>query len=145
MLCWFLPNINMNQPQIYICPLPLTTPSCFPLHPTPGLSQSPGVSFLSHTANSHWLSISHMVMYMFPCYSLHSSHPFLCAPLPCLFSMSESPLLPCKQVHSIIFLDSIYMHKYTVFFFLFLTYFTLCKALGSFTSLELTQMCSFSG
>ena len=23
MLCWFLPHINMNQPQIYICSLPL--------------------------------------------------------------------------------------------------------------------------
>ena len=22
-LCWFLPDINMNQPQVYLCPLPL--------------------------------------------------------------------------------------------------------------------------
>ena len=26
-LCWFLLNINMNQPQVYICPLPLEPPS----------------------------------------------------------------------------------------------------------------------
>ena len=26
-LCWFLPYINMNQPWIYICPLPLEPPS----------------------------------------------------------------------------------------------------------------------
>ena len=26
-LCWFLPCINMNQPQVYVCPLPLETPS----------------------------------------------------------------------------------------------------------------------
>ena len=27
MLCWFLPNINMNRPQVYICPFPLKPPS----------------------------------------------------------------------------------------------------------------------
>ena len=66
------------------------------------LLQSPGLSSVSHTANSHWLSILHMVVYMFPCYFLPSSHPLLppaaCAHLS-LFSMSVSPLLPCKQVH----------------------------------------------
>ena len=30
----------------------------------------------SHTANSHWLPILHMLMYMFQCYFLKSSHPF---------------------------------------------------------------------
>ena len=25
--CWFLPNINTNHPQVYICPLPLEPPS----------------------------------------------------------------------------------------------------------------------
>ena len=25
--CWFLPNINMNQLEMYICPLPLEPPS----------------------------------------------------------------------------------------------------------------------
>ena len=44
------------------------------------LSQSPSLIFLSHTANSHWLAILHIVVYVFPCYSLHLSHPFL--PLP---------------------------------------------------------------
>ena len=34
-LCWFLPHINMNQPQVYICPLPLESPPHLPLHPTP--------------------------------------------------------------------------------------------------------------
>ena len=31
--------------------------------------------FLTQTANSPWLSTLHMVMYMFPCCSLHVSHP----------------------------------------------------------------------
>ena len=46
---------------------------------------------LDHTANSHWLSILHMVLYMFPCCSLNSSHP----PLPQLCPQVCSPCL-CK-------------------------------------------------
>ena len=72
--CCFLSSINMNQPQVYLCPLPLEPPS--PPHPS-RLLQRPGLNSLSHTANSHWLSILHMVMYMFQCYSLKSSHPLL--------------------------------------------------------------------
>ena len=45
--------------------LPPPTPS----HPS-RLLQSPGLLSLSHEANSHWLSILHMAMCMFPCYSL---------------------------------------------------------------------------
>ena len=57
-LCWFLPKVNMNQPQVYICPFPLK-----PLFHLPPLQllQSPGLSSLSHTANSHQLSILHSV------------------------------------------------------------------------------------
>ena len=64
----------MNQPQVYICPFPLSLPPishCI----LSRLSQSPGLSSLCHTANFHWLSISHMVTYMFPCYSLNLFHP----------------------------------------------------------------------
>ena len=35
-------------------------------HPS-RLLQSPGLSSLSHTANFHWLSVLHMVVYMLPC------------------------------------------------------------------------------
>ena len=71
-------------------------------HPFPPsrLLQSPGLSSLSHMANSHWLSILHMVVYMLPFYFIHSSQPLLPPPQPMsisLFSMSASPLL-CKQV-----------------------------------------------
>ena len=31
-LCWFLPDINMSQPQVYICLLPLKPPSHLPPH-----------------------------------------------------------------------------------------------------------------
>ena len=66
------------------------------LPPTPSypsrLLQSPSLSSLSHRANSHWLSIRHMAVDMFPRYSLHSSYPLLHSPLPVsisLFSMSS--------------------------------------------------------
>ena len=54
------------------------------------LSQSTHMGSLIHTANPHLLSILHMVMYVFQCYSLKSSHP---RSLPFI---SVSPLLPCK-------------------------------------------------
>ena len=34
-LCWFLPYVNMNQSQVYACPLPLEPLSYFPPHPIP--------------------------------------------------------------------------------------------------------------
>ena len=34
-LCWFLPYIHMNQPQVYVCPLSLESPSRLLPHPTP--------------------------------------------------------------------------------------------------------------
>jgi len=96
----------MNQPEVYISPLPLEPPSHLPPHPTPlGGHRAPALGSLYHTANSHWLSIHiHMFMYMFQCYSLKSSHPFL-SPL-----CSKVCLLccPANRIISIIFLDSTY-------------------------------------
>ena len=75
-------------------------PSLRNLSPTPDptrpsrLSQSPGLSSLRHTANSHWLSISHMIVIHF--HATLSVHPTLSFPLPptstSLFPLSESPL-----------------------------------------------------
>ena len=74
MLCWPLPHINMNLSQVCICPLPPEPPS----HLRPSrLSQSTRLSSLFYPANSSWHSILHMVMYMFPGYSLNSSHSLL--------------------------------------------------------------------
>ena len=76
-LWWFLPYIDMNQPQVYMCPpsqTPLPPPS--PPHPS-GLSQCTDFESLFHASNLGWSSISQMVIYMFQCYSLRSSHPCL--------------------------------------------------------------------
>ena len=56
-----------------------------PWNPPFSLLQSPCLSSLSHTANSHWLSILHKL----PSYSLYTSHPL------------PPPLPPCPLVYSL--------------------------------------------
>jgi len=70
-------------------------PAPFPLppHPIPQSCPSvPALSALLHALNLDWWSIPHMVIYMFPCYSLKSSHSSLfpqssivCSLYMCLF------------------------------------------------------------
>ena len=76
---------------------------------------------------------------------VYVSHPHL------LPQVQTSVLYICVSFAALriigtLFLNSIYMLSYTVFAFPFLTYFThlLHSAPVSSTSLELTQMCSFS-
>ena len=59
--------------------VPHAEPSSYlPPHPIPqGHPSTPAPSVLSHTSNLDWQSISHMVIYMFQCYCLKSSHPCL--------------------------------------------------------------------
>ena len=106
----YLPNINRNKPQAYIYPLPLKSPSLLPLHHTPlGCHRALGLSSLHGTANSHWLSILHMVMYMYMLL-LYSSQPLL--PLLCPQICSLCLCLQCCSANrfiSTIFLDSTYM------------------------------------
>ena len=145
MLWWFLPYIDMNQPRVYMC-APSQPPSHLPPHPIPlSCPSAPAVSALLHASNLDWRSISHMVIiYMFQYYSLKSSHPHLfpqspkvCSLYLCFFSCLA------YRVIVTIFLNSIYMHQYTLLVFFFLTYFTLYNRLVSSTSLELIQMHSF--
>ena len=52
----------------------MNPPSLLPPHPIPlGHPNAPALSTLSHTSNLDWLSISHMVIYMFQCCSLKLS------------------------------------------------------------------------
>ena len=62
--------------------------TCDPSHlnPPPTFLHSPPLQVVTehwplgallHTSNSYWLSILHMIMYMFQCYSLKSSYPLL--------------------------------------------------------------------
>ena len=76
-LLWFLPYIDMNQPWVHMC-LPSWTPlpAPFPSHPS-GSSLCSSPECPSHASNLNWRSISHMIIYMFQCCSLKSSHPHL--------------------------------------------------------------------
>ena len=55
---------------VHVSPTPLT------FLPIPSL-RAPALSSLSHASSMDWRSISHMVIYMFQCQSLKSSHPRL--------------------------------------------------------------------
>ena len=55
----------LNLPPTSSPPIPLGCPS------------APALSGLSHASNLDWSSVSHMVIYMFQCYSLKSSYPYL--------------------------------------------------------------------
>ena len=86
-------------------------PSHFPPHPIPqGHPSAPALSTQSHASNLDWRSVSHMIIHMFQCYSLKSSHrrllpqsPKDCSIHPCLFCCLT------YRVIVTIFLNSIYM------------------------------------
>ena len=62
---------------VHVSPGPVR-PSHLPAHPIPqGCPSTPALSALFHTLNLDWSSVSHMVIYMFQCCSLKSSHPHL--------------------------------------------------------------------
>ena len=51
-------------------------PFHLPPHPIPhGHPSAPALSTLSHASNLGWWSISHMIIYMFQCYSFKASSP----------------------------------------------------------------------
>ena len=70
------------------CVPALWTPLLLPSlpHPIPsGLSLA--LSALLHSSNLHWSFILHMIVYMFQCYSLKSSHPCLLSQSPKVCSL----------------------------------------------------------
>ena len=67
----------MNQPWLYQCS-PSWTPAHLPPPPNPlGCPSAVALRAQFHASNLDWWSISHMVIYMFQCYSFKSSHPHL--------------------------------------------------------------------
>ena len=79
-------------------------------HPIPqGHPSAPALSTLSHASNLDGRSVSHMIIYMFQCYSLRSSHPRLLPQSPKDCSIHQC--LFCCLVYRVIvtiFLNSIY-------------------------------------
>ena len=71
-------------------------PSHLPPHPIPqGHPSAPALNPLSHASNLDWRSTSHMIIYIFQCYSLKSSHPHLLPQSPKVCPLHLSLLLPC--------------------------------------------------
>ena len=88
------------------------TPSHLPPHPIPqGCPSALTLSALFHASNLDWPSISCMVIYMFQCYSLKSSHPRLLPQSPKVCSLHLC-LFCCLayRVFVTIFLNSVYIY-----------------------------------
>ena len=100
----------MNQSQTYICPLPPEPAPHSPPYPIPPCClRAPALGSLHHTSNSHWLSLLHMVTYIFQCHSLKSSHPFLLLLCPKVCSLPWCFLcFPAHKIIGTIFLDSVF-------------------------------------
>ena len=112
--------------------------SRLPPHPIPqGHPSAPALSTLSHASNLDWRSVSHMIIFMFQCHSLKSSHLRLLpqSPKDCSIPLCFFCCLTYRFIVTI-FLNSIYMHYYTVLVFFFLIYFTLYNRLQFHYSLR---------
>ena len=123
-----LPNIKMNPSQVYMCSPPWTL---LPPHTIPlGRPSALAPSIQYGALNLDWHLVSYMIFYMFQCHSPKSSHPLPLAQSPKDFSIHQCPF--CCLIHRLIvtiFLNSIYMHYYTVLVFFLLAYFTLYNRL----------------
>ena len=126
-------------------------PSLLPPHPiSQGHPSAPALSTLSHALNLDWRSVSHMIIYMFQCYSLKSSHPRLLpqSPKDCSIHLC---LFCCLVYRDFIFLKtdltiSLPSMRYFITSFAddseFTFFFSLLKALVTFSgpSLQLTAL-----
>ena len=127
-----------------MCSLPLEPLSHFPPHPTPlGGQRAPDLNFLCHLANSHWVPISHIVMYMFQYSSSYLYHPLFPLLYPLVCSLGLHPhCCPENRFFSTIFLDSICCCPFAKACWLFATPWT--AASQAFLSFTVSQVCSKS-
>ena len=84
-------------------------PSHSPPHSIPlGCPRAPALSALLNASNLHWSSILHMVIYMFRCYSVKSSHLLPHSPKVCSLHLCIFCWLAYRTVITV-FLNSIYI------------------------------------
>ena len=100
---------QQEQAQVYMCPLHPESLSHLPPHPLVVLEHRLWGALL-HSLNLHWSTILHMIMYIFQCYSLKSSHPHFLALSPKVCSLCVCLLCcPADRIIGTVFLNSIYM------------------------------------
>ena len=102
--------IHQHESATGVHVFPILNPSPTSLS-IPSLRVIPGTpSTLSHASNLYWQSVSHMIICMFQCYSLKSSHPRLLPQSPKDYSLHLC-LFCCLTYRVIItiFLNSIYI------------------------------------
>jgi len=89
-ILWFCHTFTWIS-HVCICVPHPDPPSHTPPHPIPqGHLSAPALSTLPHASNLDWRSISYMIIYMFQCYSLKSSHPCLLPQSPTVCSLCVS-------------------------------------------------------
>ena len=116
---WVLPYIIKNQPWVHMCPSILNPPPTS--LPTHSLWVIPGHQLLSallHPSNLRWLSILHMVIYMFQCYSLKSFHPHLLPHSPKVCSL-HACLFCCLAYRIVITVFLNYTYKHYILYWCF--------------------------
>ena len=110
-LYWFCHTLTWISHGCICVPHP-EPPSHLPPYPIPlGHPSAPALSSLSYASNLDWLSVSHMIIYIFQSYSLRSSHPRLLpqSPKHCSIHLCLFCCLAYRVIVTI-FLNSIYMH-----------------------------------
>ena len=105
--------IHWHESAMGVHVSPILNPAPIFLFPIPSLRVIPVqlvLNALSHALNLDWQSISHMVIYMFQCYSLKSSYPCLLpqSPKVCSLHLCLFCCLAYRVIVSI-FLNSIYI------------------------------------
>ena len=127
----------MNQPWIY-----MYSPSRFPLPPpspslSTGFSQHTSPKHLSQASNLGRWSVSHLIIYMFQCYSRRLSYPNLLPGIQFPIQELNQGLLHCRQIlyqlsyqGSLIFKIFIYLW---IFLICLLLIFNLVSSLISFS------------
>ena len=118
--------IQQHESAISVRISPLEPPSHAPIPShTSRLLQSTMLSSLHHTASSHWLSILHMVMYMFQCYSLlvppslspaGSRSLFICLHLYSCPAIGSSVHFPRFHIYSLLYLFFSFWFTYIPFY-----------------------------
>ena len=98
---------------------------------------------LSNASNLDWWYVSHMIINMFQCYSLKSSHPHLLPQSPKDFYTSVSLLLSRIQGYHYLSKFHVYVLVYCIGVFLSDLLHSVEEAPVSSTSLEVIQMHSF--